>query len=242
MVGAGLQLLGALPILGLRPADAKTRVSPALPQRGLLQLDDRRTLLRLVLPTAFVGLGAGATIPFLNVYIEGRFGVSYASLGRLFAWTSLATAVTVLIQPWLVERLGQLRAILAVQMASLPFSVLLGFGPYLWLVTVALFMRGALMNATGPVYSSYAMSVLSPADRPMYSAANTILWNVCWAAASLASGALRGAGWFEFSTNFNILFGWTLLMYALDTLAIYLLVYLPDKRGEMPALEEAEMV
>lgn len=85
MVGAGLQLLGALPILGLRPADAKTRVSPALPQRGLLQLDDRRTLLRLVLPTAFVGLGAGATIPFLNVYIEGRFGVSYASLGRLFA-------------------------------------------------------------------------------------------------------------------------------------------------------------
>ena len=31
-------------------------------------------------------------------------------------------------------------------------------------------------------------------------------------------------------------------MYALDTLAIYLLVYLPDKRGEMPALEEAEMV
>ena len=41
-----------------------------------------------------VGLGAGATIPFLNVYIEGKFDVNYASLGNLFAWTSLATAAT----------------------------------------------------------------------------------------------------------------------------------------------------
>ncbi|ADY26485.1 major facilitator superfamily MFS_1 [Deinococcus proteolyticus MRP] len=235
LVAAALQLLGALPTLGLQPSG-----KPAQPGRsGALSIQDRRTMFRLVLPTVFVGLGAGATIPFLNVYIEGRFGISYASLGTLFAWTSLATAVTVLIQPWLVRRLGQLGTVLAVQASSLPFLVLLGFAPYLWMVTLALFMRGALMNATGPVYSSYAMSVLPEADRPMYSATNTILWSSCWALASLASGALRAAGWFDFGTNFNILFAFTLLMYLANTLAVYLGVYLPDRRGELRSTESA---
>lgn len=232
LVASSLQLLGALPTLWLRPSG-----KPAQPQAGALSVSDKRTLFRLVLPSVFVGLGAGATIPFLNVYIEGRFGISYASLGALFAWTSLATAVTVLIQPLLVRRLGQLGAVFAVQLASLPFLVMLGFAPYLWMVTLALFVRGALMNATGPVYSAYAMSVLSEADRPMYSAANTITWSGSWALASLASGALRASGWFDFATSFNLLFGFTLLMYIANSLAIYLGVFQPDRRGELPRVE-----
>ncbi|MFC6617827.1 MFS transporter [Deinococcus radiophilus] len=225
-----------LPTLGLQPSG-----KPAQPGRsGALSIHDRPTMFRLVLPSMFVGLGAGATIPFLNVYIEGRFGISYASLGALFAWTSLATAVTVLIQPWLVRRLGQLGAVLAVQASSLPFLVMLGFSPSLWMVTVALFVRGALMNATGPVYSSYAMSVLRQADRPMYSAVNTIAWSGSWALASLASGALRASGWFDFATSFNILFGFTLLMYIANTLAIYLGIFLPDRRGELQPIPEAQ--
>ncbi|RTR30920.1 MFS transporter [Deinococcus radiophilus] len=234
----GLDALRAAMLVaaGLQPSG-----KPAQPGRsGALSIHDRPTMFRLVLPSMFVGLGAGATIPFLNVYIEGRFGISYASLGALFAWTSLATAVTVLIQPWLVRRLGQLGAVLAVQASSLPFLVMLGFSPSLWMVTVALFVRGALMNATGPVYSSYAMSVLRQADRPMYSAVNTIAWSGSWALASLASGALRASGWFDFATSFNILFGFTLLMYIANTLAIYLGIFLPDRRGELQPIPEAQ--
>mgnify|MGYP002653909397 CR=1 FL=1 len=50
-----------------------------------------------MLPNILVGLGAGATIPFLNVFIEWKFNIDYASLGSLFAWTSLATAATALL-------------------------------------------------------------------------------------------------------------------------------------------------
>ncbi|MFC6591566.1 MFS transporter [Deinococcus lacus] len=225
-VAAGLQLLGALPVLALRPSGKAAR-------GGGFAVQDRAKLGRLILSTAFVGLGAGATIPFLNIYIEGRFGVSYASLGTLFAWTSLATAATVLIQPLLVRRLGQLGAVLAVQIASLPFLVMLGFAPYLWMVTLALFTRGALMNASGPVYAAYAMTILEESDRTMYSALNSIVWNLSWALSSLLSGLVRGSGWLSFSAAFDVLFGWTLLMYLASTLAIYFCVYLPDKRGEL---------
>lgn len=219
LAGGVFQLLGLLPMAFLRPS-GKPR-----PQGRTLQVRAKGTMARLVLPNLLVGLGAGATIPFLNVFIEGKFGVSYASLGALFAWTSLATAVAVLVQPWLVERFGRMRAILFVQAASLPFLVILGFAPALWMVTVALFTRGALMNAASPVYSANAMDRLPEEDRGVYSAVNTIVWDLGWAGASLGSGLVRSV--LPFEVAFNVLFGITLAMYSLSVVAIYFLQYRP---------------
>ncbi|PTA67779.1 MFS transporter [Deinococcus arcticus] len=225
-VAAGLQLLGLLPVLGLKPTGKTVREGRSF------RVQDKRTMARLVLPNILVGLGAGATIPFLNVFIEGKFGISYAGLGTLFAWTSLATAATALLQPLLVRRLGQLQAVLLVQATSLPFLALLGFAPSLWLVTAALFTRGALMNAAGPVYSAYAMTALPEDDRPMYSAVNVIAWDLGWAASSVLSGVVRGA--LPFGAAFQLLFAWTLLMYAASVLAIYLGLYRPARMKAAP--------
>ncbi|AFZ65912.1 MFS transporter [Deinococcus peraridilitoris] len=217
LAGGVFQLISLLPLAFLRPSG-----KPRPPGRTLA-VKAKGTMFRLVLPNLLVGLGAGATIPFLNIFIEGKFNVSYASLGSLFAWTSLATAVAVLIQPWLVQRFGRLRAILFVQTASLPFLVILGFAPSLWMVTVALFTRGALMNAASPVYSANAMDRLPEEDRGVYSAVNTIVWDLGWAISSLASGFVRSA--LPFHSAFQVLFGITLTMYALSVVAIYFLQY-----------------
>ena len=217
LVATGLQVLGLIPVLFLRPS-GKTR-----PEGRSFAVKDKRTMARLVLPNILVGLGAGATIPFLNVFIEWKFNIDYASLGSLFAWTSLATAATALLQPLLVKKMGQIQAVLVVQAASLPFLAMLGFAPHLWMVTAAMFTRGALMNAAGPVYSAYAMSSLPEEDRQMYSAVNTIAWDLGWAASSIGSGVVRG--WLPFSTAFNLLFAWTLLMYLGSVVAIYLGLY-----------------
>jgi len=227
LVSAAFQLAGLVPVLFLRPS-GKPR-----PEGRSFAIRDKLTMARLVAPNVLVGLGAGATIPFLNVFIEGKFRVDYASLGTLFAWTSLATAATALLQPLLVRRLGQLTAVLTVQAASLPFLAVLGFAPHLWMVAAALFTRGALMNAAGPVYTAYAMTSLPDEDRPMYSAVNVIAWDLGWAASSILSGVVRGA--LPFGLAFNLLFGWTLLMYAGSVLAIYLGLYRPARRSGHPA-------
>lgn len=223
LVAAALQLAGLLPVLALKPSGKTTREGRSF------SIQDKGTMARLVAPNILVGLGAGATIPFLNVFIEGKFQISYAGLGTLFAWTSLATAATALLQPLLVRRLGPLQAVLVVQASSLPFLAVLGFAPSLWLVTAALFTRGALMNAAGPVYGAYAMSALPERDRPMYSAVNVIAWDLGWAASSVLSGVVRGA--LPFTLAFQLLFAWTLLMYAGSVLAIYLGLYRHARRN-----------
>ncbi|CAM3737915.1 MFS transporter [Deinococcus frigens] len=222
LVATALQLLGLLPALKLKPSGKTSQTGRSFAVR------DKAKLLRLIFPNLLVGLGAGATIPFLNVFIEGKFQINYASLGQLFAWASLATAATALLQPLLVRRLGQLQVVLLVQASSLPFLALLGFAPHLWMVTLALFTRGALMNAAGPVYGAYAMSSLDEDDRPMYSALNIIAWDSGWAISSVLAGVVRGQ--LAFTPAFQVLFAWTLLMYGGSVVAIYLGLYRPARR------------
>ncbi|MBB6097305.1 MFS family permease [Deinobacterium chartae] len=229
LAGAALQVVGLLPVLWLRPgAQARGEGAKRRP------VQDPRTMWRLLLPNLLVGVGAGLTIPYLNLFVEGKFGVPFAQLGTLFAWTSLATAVTVLIQPALVRRYGELKTILIVQGGSLPFLVMLGFAPSLLLVTAALFIRGALMNAAGPVYSAHAMARLSESDRGTYSALNSMMWNGGWALGSLISGGVRAA--LEFDAAFDLLFCGTVLLYAASVVAIYLGLYRTANAQNLAAL------
>lgn len=231
ITAAIIQTIGFLALLMLKNNRSKEEILEHK-ESGVspLKIVEKKKLLKLILPNMIVGAGAGATIPYLNLFIEGKFHISYSSLGMLFGWTSLATAVTILIQPYLVKKFGQIKTILLVQIASMPFMAILGFAPYLWIVIIALFTRGALMNAGSPVYAAHAMSKLSEQDRPMYSAANLIGWNGAWAISASLSGVLRQSlGQEKLLLAFNILFIFSMVMYALSIYCMYKWLYLPDK-------------
>lgn len=227
IIGAALfQLVGALAALFI-----KNDHRPGTDSLKSLQIENKKLIFKFAFPGVMVGFGAGMTIPYLNIFVEHKFAINYQELGAMFAWMSLATMATVMIQPALVRRFGQLKTGLMVEVASLPFLVMMAFSPYLWMVVIAMFTRGALMNATGPAYSSYVMERLSENDRPLLSAVNMIGWNASWAVSAFVSGVIRDAmGKARLSEAFNILFTVTLVMYALSMFLKYVWLYLPDKR------------
>ena len=79
---------------------------PDLPRRraairiGLPRISEPGTFLRLILPGFLISLGAGQVIPFLNLFVQGKFGLDLASLNAVFALTSLGTTLAILLQPW----------------------------------------------------------------------------------------------------------------------------------------------
>ena len=238
IVATVFQLMGLFSVL-LIENDEEIVHTPGQKRPGF-QVENKRFMFFLVASGMPVGIGAGLTIPYLNIFIEGKFGIDFQTLGSLFGWTSLATAATVLIQPYLVRRLGHLRTGLMVEIASLPFLALLGFSSHLWLVIIAMFTRGALMNATGPAYNTYAMEHLSKEDRPVYSALGMISWSTTWAIAASVSGFFRQMmGPARQQEAFQYLFAGTLIMYALSMLMRYVLLYLPYKRQMVHTLEES---
>jgi MFS family permease len=148
----------------------------------------------------------------LNLYLKERFGLTYGPTGLVFALSSLATGAAMLLQPLLVQRLGRLGAIVFVQALSLPFLAALAWAPWLPLVTLALLIRGALMNAAGPVYAALVMDYLDEEERPGFFLVESALWSLLFALASALSGLVQGAMGLK---AFDLLFGVTLALYAL---------------------------
>jgi len=145
-----------------------------------ITVTDRVRFVRLLLPGFLIATGAGQVIPFLNVFVQQKFGLDLASLNALFAFTSLGTVAAMLAQPRLARRFGQITSVVIVQAASIPFLVVLGFSPLLWSVILAMAVRNSLMNAGNPIFSAFAMEHVDPVERATLAAAMSVLWQVGW--------------------------------------------------------------
>ena len=157
---------------------------PADPRRARARLGitivDKGRFARLVLPGFLISIGAGNVIPFLNLFVQGRFGLDLAQLNGVFAITSLGTMVAILFQPRLARRFGQITSVVLVQGASIPFLVVLGFSPVLWSVIAAMAVRNSLMNAGNPIFNAFAMEQVTARERATLSAAMAVLWQLGW--------------------------------------------------------------
>ncbi len=186
---------------------------------GGLKLQNPPLFLKLLAPTVFIGLGAGLTMPFLNLFVRGKFGISFEELGWLYALSSLMTAVGMLLQPLLADRVGKVRSVVIVQALSLPFLLIMGYAPYFPLVAVALLVRGMLMNMANPVYMAFCMEQLPRRERATFSGTTEVVWSLTWAISSGVSGWLRDLLGFE--QGFNVEFALMALFYTISTAMLY---------------------
>ena len=147
--------------------------------------------LKLLIPNAFISLGAGAIMPFLNLFLSDKFDLSFAEIGWVFALSALATTTITLFQPALVTRFGKVGAIVISQAMTLPFILVLGFAPWIALVAVAMLVREALMNAVNPIAHAFAMEILAEEEGAAYMIIQGAMWRVGWAISSSFSGQLQ---------------------------------------------------
>jgi predicted MFS family arabinose efflux permease len=166
-------------------------------------------LARLFVPQVVIGFGAGVLVPFLNVYFKTRFGLSDITVGFLYAFQSVFMALATLLGPIVAERLRRVRAVVFVQLLSIPFLVLLGYAPLVSLSALGFFARASLMNMGNPLYTAFAMDAVEPERRPTASALMQMSWQGTRSFGSFASGYIQeGPG---FSALFPITIGCYLL-------------------------------
>ncbi|MCU0482743.1 MAG: MFS transporter [Chloroflexi bacterium] len=190
----------------------RTRLWPGGPGSAPL---DVGLFARILLPGFLISLGAGQVIPFLNLFIKGKFGLDLASLNAVFAVTSFGTFVAIMIQPALARRFGKIGSVVLVQTASLPFLAVLGFSPTLWTVILAMAVRNSLMNAGNPIFSAFAMERVLPAQRAMLSAAMSLVWSAGWVLAGPWYSLLQSSLGFE--AGYAVNFVTVIVLYSLGT-------------------------
>jgi len=194
---AGLRMaIGAAAALGLAAVVPYARIRTAPPPgpppswRTYLATRDAGLLLRLCLPTFLIGLGAGLTIPFLNLYFRDRFGRDPASIGAYFAVAQVLTTAGFVAGPALARRFSHVHAVVATELLSIPFFLLLAVTGRLWVAVGAFWMRGALMNMNQPVSTAFAMEIVPEDQQAVTNSLRTFAWNASWMISTAWGGRL----------------------------------------------------
>lgn len=212
LIGVGVGALGLLPLLGVlgraglpRRARGTAVIGPELdatPRRV------RRTVWGYAGAAALLSVGAGAFMPFVNVYLD-RLGASQGEIGAILAATGAVGAALGLLAPAVARRMGSLRAATVLRALPVPCALALAALPVLPLVVVT----QAARSVGGSMAWAVEVNVLSERvpSRALAGAFGLRLagWNLSWAAISIVAGQLIVHG--GYNTPLYILAGGTAL-------------------------------
>ncbi|MGH7682296.1 MAG: MFS transporter [Candidatus Eiseniibacteriota bacterium] len=190
LVGCGLTFLSAVPFAAMKEhAGGEAPPTPRQQLRDLIEIDWALHL-KLILPGAMIGLGAGLIIPFLNLYFRDRFGLVESQIGLLYAAMQGFMVLGNFFGPATSRRLGLVGGVVATQLCSVPFMIVLAFSGNFPLVVAAFFLRSGIMNMNQPLAAHFAMEVVRERDHAVTNSLLALSWFLAWSVSADIGGAL----------------------------------------------------
>lgn len=195
---------------GPRPKEERRPLLPSLRKH-------RKVVMRFAAPQLLISLGSGMTIPFMSLYFTERFGFASEEVGYLFGGGQVLMALGFLSGPFLMASVGPVRAMMAVQLASIPFFLTLAGAEVAWIAAGAYLLRTAFMNASHPVLKTFMMEASPPSLREFQNAVLLSLWGIGW-----VTGPLIGGSVLEFTgNNYAYLMHTTIGFYLVASAVMY---------------------
>lgn len=147
---------------------------------------DWALIAKAVVPTSMIAIGAGLSIPFMNLYFYHIFGVGSGSFSLLGSITAVIVALFSLQAPLVKKRFGY-EAITGTQLLAIVALVLLGtsgfFSAYniaFYLAAFCFIIRQPLMNLANPMSSQMTMYYVGKQNQEIVSAITSTIWSGSW--------------------------------------------------------------
>ncbi len=116
-----------------------------------------RVLGRLIIPKLCFAFGGGLVVPFINLYLKEILHLSTDMIGVSYAILQLFIFVGIFVTPTIIKKTTHLNFILLTSTLSIPFMLTMGLTASVPLVLSCFFLRGMLMNMSGPITSMFEM-------------------------------------------------------------------------------------
>jgi MFS family permease len=178
-------------------------------------------IFKLSVPSALLALGAGFTLPLMNVYFHEGLGRAEVEIGAIFAAGSALLVIASFMAPLIAARLGKVRAIVTMQIISVPFIFLLGYadqlgelaGSVMLVAVLAYAARITTMDVTGPIREAFGMEILDPSERGTQVGIQRALSGLFYGVAAYFGGLMMNAG--NYQSPFLIMAGIYIVSIAL---------------------------
>ncbi len=184
-VFGGLVLTALVPYLLLRD---KSTTGPSADRFRLRS--NRSLVLKIFTPNLVTGLGAGLSIPFINLYFQNAVGASTRAIGIYYSIGQALMITGVLVAPVIANRIGKIRTVVYSQLLSIPFLVIMGLTRTASLAVPSFLIRAALMNMAQPLFTNYAMERVPREEHALVNALLVIAWTAGWGLSANIGGLL----------------------------------------------------
>lgn len=185
--------------------------------RGVIKVFSQKNSLNFLIYNAIIGFGAGLVVPYFNVYLKYRVNASPWQIGIIMGLAQGAMGIGGIITPFLAQRFGRVKTIIICQIISIPFLMLIALPSYLIVISIALFIRNALMNMTGPITGNLSMEMVDKYERPIFSGVNNLCGNLSRALSAVVAGYIMS----NFANGYELPYFFTAILYIIATLQFY---------------------
>lgn len=174
------------------------KLSYKVPLVKILRDYDWSLILKAVAPTFIIAVGAGFTIPVINLFFLNVHGMTSEQFSIMGAATFFLVASVMVFMPSIRRSFGYRIAITFFQsMAVLALFLLASteyYKDWTYAIYIAAFfyiIRQPLMNAAGPMTSELSMYFVGKRNQEIISALNASIWSGSWFVSMRIFGWLR---------------------------------------------------
>ncbi len=183
-------------------------------------------LIKALVPTLLIAVGAGLTIPFINLFFYSVFNMDSAQFGILGSIASAASFIALLIAPALKRRYGYNISIILTQTIAIMFLVVLILTELFSTVEGVIFiaigsyiLRQPLMHISSPITSELTMKYVGEKNQELISAMNSSIWSASWFISAKIFQYLR-----EMNYPYYKIFITTAVMYSIGVFLFYFII------------------
>ena len=194
---------------------------------------DWKVIAMAMTPSLILAIGAGLTIPFINLFFFKVFEMSAEKFSIINAFSSVTVAFAALLVPHIKNRYGYKVAITRTQSIAVISLALLACTEYYrfegWAYLAAVFfflLRQPLMNMAAPAASELVMNYVGPKNQEIISALTASIWSGSWFLSAILFRVLRNSG-MMYANVFLI----TAAIYAFGVFWYYLLINKYEKKS-----------
>ncbi len=184
-----------------------------------------------LVPTMIIAIGAGFTIPVINLFFLNIHGIQADTFAVMSAMTYVMVALIMPFMPYIRRRFGYGIAITLIQSLAVIALLIMATTEYYaeagFAAGIAVFfymIRQPLMNAAGPMTSELTMYYVGERNQEMISALNASIWSGSWFVSMQIFAWLRQMD-YRYVTIFLI----TVVLYAVGVAWYAYLIYLYNK-------------
>ena len=180
-------------------------------------------IIKAIIPTFIIAIGAGLTIPFINLFFFHNFNVDSSGFAVIGSIASVLVAIFALFVPNVKNTLGFKHGITITQGAAIIALVALAstefFKSYSWALAIAIicfWIRAPLMNMAAPMTSELTMNFVGKKNQEMLSAITAAIWSGSWFFSSQIFRLLKSEG-----LSYAYIFYITAILYSFGVFLYY---------------------